>query len=60
MLAPWLINALRREQEEQARQDRESWERQPRVSEAEYPVPPMSQVEPDRIEGGICEVNFYL
>lgn len=63
MLPPWMIDALRREQEEQARQDRESWDKQPRLEEW---TPPESKradrpsTGDGRTEGGILEVNFYI
>lgn len=64
MLEPWMIEALREREEEQARRDRESWERQPRVEvddASRRPPPPSDTPGADgRAEGGTVTVDFTV
>lgn len=59
MLAPWMIKKLRDAERDQARQDHESWSRQPSVEVGDDRRPP-SPTTPERAEGGIVTVDFTL
>lgn len=65
LLPTWIIEKLNEEQAERERQDRASWERQPRVGvDDSYRRPPVTTEPhwtPDHTrEGGICEVDFSI
>ena len=63
MLEPWMIEKMREHEAEQARRDRASWERQPRVGvdDAFHRPPPITPREADgRAEGGIVTVDFTV
>ncbi len=64
MIEPWLIEKLREREAEQARLDRESWERQPRVEVDDAfrrPPPPSDTLGADgRGDGGIVIVDFTI
>lgn len=62
MLEPWMIERLREREAEQARLDRESWERQPRVEvdDAFRRPPPAPRVSDGRTEGGIETIDFTI
>ena len=62
MLAPWMIEKLREREAEQAKQDQESWDRQPRL-EAEEPFlrpPPAPDPEPEERPNGFAIIDFTI
>jgi hypothetical protein len=64
MLAPWLIEKLREREAEQAKQDRESWDRQPRIElDDEFRRPPPESTPnptPDVDVEGFAIVDFTI
>ncbi|NBQ99625.1 MAG: hypothetical protein EBT79_08610 [Actinobacteria bacterium] len=62
MIEPWLIEKLREQEAEQARRDRESWDRQPcvEVDDAFRRPPPAPRVSDGRGDGGIVTVDFTI
>jgi len=64
MLEPWMIERLREAEVEQARRDRESWERQPRVGADDafrLPPPLPSSTDTTGTDGrGVVVVDFTV
>lgn len=57
MLAPWLIEKLREEEEAQRKRDRDSWEKQPRVEVDDSfrrPPPPATVPDDGRVSIVLC------
>lgn len=64
MLPSWIIAKISNEKIEQEKRDRDSWDRQPRAEvDDEFRRPPVvtrDEHDPERHEGGICDIDFTI